>query len=105
MGGQIIEEVVALRPKLYVVKTLDGEVKKNAKLIQNLVVKNHLTFEDYKNSLFNIQTVSKLTRRLGSENHVIHLYLDEKIALSPFEDERYLIDSVNSFAYGHYKIK
>ncbi|XP_053206582.1 uncharacterized protein LOC128390835 [Panonychus citri] len=103
MSGQVIEEVVALRPKLYAIKT-ENEVKKRAKGVQGVVVKNQLTFDDYKNTLFDVKTVRKSTRRLGSENHIIHLYVDEKIALSPFEDKRYLTDSVNSLAYGHYSI-
>ncbi|XP_053207029.1 uncharacterized protein LOC128391206 [Panonychus citri] len=104
MSGEVIDEVVALRPKLYAIKT-ENNVKKRAKGVQGVVVKNQLTFDDYKQSLFNVELVRRMNRRLGSENHIIHLYENEKIALSPFEDKRYLIDSVNSLAYGHYSIK
>ncbi|XP_015781336.1 uncharacterized protein LOC107359368 [Tetranychus urticae] len=105
MSGEVIDEVIAIRPKLYAIKTTKGQVKKKAKGVQQVVLKNKLTFEDYRTSLFNNGVIKAKTRRLGSESHTIYQYVNEKIALSPFEDKRYLLDSVNSLAYGHYKIE
>ena len=51
LGGKIMTEFVALRPKLYSYKKLDGsEDKKDKKCkgIKKCVVKKTLTFEDYK---------------------------------------------------------
>ena len=52
MGGEIIEELVALRPKLYSYRKLGGAEGKKCKGIKKGVVKRTLTFEDYKNCLF-----------------------------------------------------
>ena len=63
LGGAIMTEFMALRPKLYSYKKLDGsedtagqdEVKK-CKGIKKCIVKKTLTFEDYKTCLFNDST-------------------------------------------------
>ena len=52
MGGDIIEEFVSLRPKLYSYRVGSKEHKK-CKGIKMNVVKKTLTFEDYKSCLFN----------------------------------------------------
>ena len=56
LGGKIMAEFVALRPKLYSYKKLDGEEDKKCKGIKKCVVKKTLTFEDYKNCLFEDST-------------------------------------------------
>ena len=53
LGGKIMTEFVALRPKLYSYKKLDGSEDKKCKGIKKCVVKKTLTFEDYKACLFN----------------------------------------------------
>ena len=52
MGGEVIEEFVALRPKLYSYRKSNGIEEKKFKGIKKNVVKRTLTFEDYKNCLF-----------------------------------------------------
>ena len=56
LGGKIMTEYVALRPKLYSYKVLDGSEDKKWKGIKKCVVKKTLTFEDYKACLFNDST-------------------------------------------------
>ena len=51
LGGAIMTEFVALRPKLYSYKKLDRTEDKKCKGIKKCVVKKTLTFEDYKNCL------------------------------------------------------
>ena len=51
MSGDVIEEFIALRPKLYSYRVGSKEHKK-CKGIKKNVVKKTLTFEDYKNYLF-----------------------------------------------------
>ena len=55
-GGQIITEFVALRPKRYSYRELDGSEDKKCKGIKKCVVKKTLTFEDYKTCLFSDST-------------------------------------------------
>ena len=52
LGGTIMTEFVALRPKLYSYKKLDGGEDKKCKGIKKCVVEKTLTFEDYKNSVW-----------------------------------------------------
>ena len=52
LGGTIMTEFVSLRPKLYSYKKIDGSEDKKCKGIKKCVVKKTLTFEDYKNCLF-----------------------------------------------------
>ena len=53
LGGAIMTEFIALRPKLYSYRKLDGSEDKKCKGIKKCVVKKTLTFEDYKNCLLN----------------------------------------------------
>ena len=53
LGGKIMTEFVALRPKLHSYKKLDGSEDKECKRIKKCVVKKTLTFEDNKTCLFN----------------------------------------------------
>ena len=52
LGGKIMTDFVALRPKLHSYKKLDGLEDKKCKGIEKCVVKKTLTFEDYKTWLF-----------------------------------------------------
>ena len=56
LGGKIMTEFMALRPKFYSYRKLDGSEDKKCKGIKKCVVKKTLTFEDYKTCLFNNST-------------------------------------------------
>ena len=51
LGGEIMEEFVTLRPKMYSCRTSEKE-SKNCEGIKKCVVRKTITFEDYKNCLF-----------------------------------------------------
>ena len=52
LGGGIITEFVALRPKAYSYKTDDNIELKKAKRTKKCVINKILSFSDYKNCLF-----------------------------------------------------
>ena len=52
LGGGIVNEFVALRPKAYSYRTDDLVELKKAKGTEKCVIKNMLKFDDYKNCLF-----------------------------------------------------
>ena len=54
LGGAIMTEFVALRPKLYSYKNLDGSEDKKCKGIKKCIVKKTLTFENYSTILQNM---------------------------------------------------
>ena len=66
LRGKIMTEFVALRPKLYSYKKLDGSEDKKCKGIKKCVVKKTLTFEDYKTCL-----LRKLTNQITWQTTLI----------------------------------
>ena len=89
LGGKIMTEFVALRPKTYSYLTDDCEEDKKAKGTKKCVIKRRLKFSDYKYCLLN--------------NEIIDVYTEEvnKIALSNNDDKRLqTVDRVTSYPYG-----
>ena len=82
LGGKIMTEFIALRPKLYSYKKLYGEEDKKCKGIKKCVVKKTLTFEDYKDCLLNPKDVCRSQLMFRSTNHEIHTIEVNKVALN-----------------------
>ena len=59
LGGKIVTEVVALRPKTYAFLMDDGSHYKKAEGTKKCVIKQKLMFKNYKNCLFNNKMVYK----------------------------------------------
>ena len=76
LGGKIMTEFVALRPKLYSYKVLDGSEDKKCKGIKKCVVKKTLTFEDYKACLFNDSIEYRSQLMFRSAKHEVHTIED-----------------------------
>ena len=74
LGGGIITEFAALRPKAYSYRTD--------------VVKKMLGFDDYKKCLFEKGKVLKSQQRFKSENHTVYTECINKVALSYDDDKR-----------------
>ena len=105
MGGEIIVSYVGLRPKLYSYVTLSKKEEKKAKGIKMPVIKNQLKFEEYKECLFNKSILRKEQYNIRSYDHEVFTEKINKIALSPFDDKRYILeDGIHTLAWGHYKI-
>ena len=62
LGGKIMTDVVALRPKTYAYLMDDGSDHKKAKGTKKCVIKQKLMFENYKNCLFNNENVYRLQK-------------------------------------------
>ena len=104
-GGEYIEEFVALRAKLYSFKMIDGEENKRCKGIKSGVVEKSIAHEDYKTCLFELKEQRRQMNVLRSYNHTIYTETVNKVALSPFDDKRYILkDNINTLAWGHHKI-
>ena len=71
LGGDIITEFVALRPKAYSYVTNNFIEMKKAKGTKKCVVNKMLRFEDYKKCLFSNGKVLKSQQRFKSENHEV----------------------------------
>ena len=102
LGGDIITEFLALRPKAYSYITRDFIEIKKAKGTKKCVIKKILRFEDYKKSLFSNGKVLKSQQRFKSENHEVYTENINKIALSYDDDKRIVTsDRITSYPYGY----
>ena len=105
LGGAIMTEFVALRPKLYSYRKLDGACDRKCKGIKKCIVKKTLTFEDYKNCLLNPITAgnvyrSQLMFRLSK--HEVHMIEVNKVALNRDDNKRIAkMDGISTFTHGH----
>ena len=102
LGGKIMTEFVALRPKLYSYKKLDGSEDKKCKGIKKCIVKKTLTFEDYKACLFNDSTEYRSQLMFRSAKHEVHTIKVNKVTLNRDDDKRNSRkDGISTFARGH----
>ena len=99
LGGVIMTEFVALRPKLYSYKKLDGLEDKKCKGIKKCIVKK--TFEDYKTCLFSDSTEYRSQLTFRSAKHEVHTIEVNKVALNRDDDKRTpRKDGISTFARG-----
>ena len=104
LGGAIMTEFVALRPKLHSFRKLDGAEDKKCKGSKKCIVKKTLTFEGYKNCLLNPtdESVYRSQLMLRSTKHEVHTVEVNKVALNRDDDERIAKrDGINTLAHGH----
>ena len=102
LGGKIMTEFVAMRPKLYSYKKLDGSEGKKCKGIKKCVVKKALTFEDYKTCLFSDSTEYRSQLMFRSAKHEVHNIEVNKAALNRDDDKRISRkDGISTFVRGH----
>ena len=102
LGGKIMTEFMALRPKLYSCKKLNGSEDKKCKGIKKCIVKKTLTFEDYKTCLFSDSTEYRSQLMFRSAKHEVHTIEVNKVALNRDDDKRTpRKDGISTFARGH----
>ena len=103
LGCTIMTEFVALRPKLYSYRKLDGFEDKKCKGIKKCVVKKTLTFEDFKNCLLaNLGDVHRLQLMFRSSKHEVHTIEVNKVALNKDDDKQISKkDRISTLACGH----
>jgi len=102
-NGKVIDEYVGLCPKMYSV-LVDNEAKMRAKGVGRSAMKN-IMHENYKSCLFDSNQFKQYCKfnSIKSENHQLKTVEINKVSLSAYDDKRYYIDMINSYAYGHYK--
>ena len=102
LGGAIMTEFIALRPKLYSYGKLDGMEDKKCKGIKKCVIKKTLTFEDYKNCLFNPDSIYRSQLMFRLSKHEVHTIEVNNVALSR-DDDKWISkrDRISTLAKGH----
>ena len=102
LGGGIITEFVALRPKTYSYLTDDCKENKKAKGAKKCVIKRLIKFNDFKNCLLKDEVVLKSQQRFISKGHDVYAENINKIALSNNGDKRLTAsDKITSYPYGY----
>ena len=101
LGGKIITEVVAIRPKTYAYLTDDDNEHKKAKGTRKCIIKREITFENYTDCLVNNKNVYRSQHRFKSYNHDVYTEEVNKIALSANDDKRrQTYDKITTYPYG-----
>ena len=102
--GEIIDEFVGLRSKMYSLNVLSGESKKTSKGIKKKVVAG-IPHQIYRDCLMNRSILYSKMNQIRSYNHVLYSIEQKKISLSPFDDKRYVLkNGMDTLAHGHYEI-
>lgn len=100
-NGQIIQEFVGLRAKMYCYKTHDVD-KKRAKGVKGSTLKT-IMFDDYKRCLLNRENVIKNQNLIRSKKHKVETIRQQKIALSWNDDKRILCsNTIDTLPWGFY---
>ena len=102
LGGRIIKEFVALRPKTYSYLTDDCKEDKKAKVTKKYVIKRMIKFNDYKICLLKGEVILKSQQRFISKGHDVYTENINKIALSSNDDKRLIAsDKITSYPSGY----
>ena len=105
VNGDIIDEFVGLRAKLYSYKMFYGEESKKCKGVKKSVVKKSITHEDYKRCLTDQKPQLRKMNVIRSYKHDIFTEEVNKVALSANDDKRHILENgIDTLALGHYKI-
>ena len=105
VNGNVIDEFVGLRAKLYSYKMFEGEESKKCKGVKKSVVKKSITHEDYKKCLTDQKPQLRKMNVIRSYKHNVFTEEVNKVALSANDDKRYILeDGINTLALGHYRI-
>ena len=96
IGGKVMTEFVALKPKTYFCLT-----DKKPKGTMKCVIKRVLKFNDYKNCLLDNEIILKSQQRFKSEAHNVYTEEINRIALSSIDDKRLkTFDRITKYLYG-----
>ena len=102
LGGEIITEFIALRPKTCSYLTDNGKIDKKAKGTKKFVIIKMIKFDDYKKCLLNDKEILKSQQRFISNKHDVYTENINKIALSNDDDKRIISsDKITSYTYGY----
>ena len=101
LGRKIMKEFCALRAKIYVYLMDDDSEKKKAKGTKRCVIKREIMLENYRDSLFNNNTILRSQLRFKSDLHDVNTEEVNKITLNSNDDKGLqTFDRVTTYPYG-----
>ena len=102
LGGKIMTEFAARRPKTYSYLMDDGNSDKKTKGKKKGIIKRRLKFNDYKYCVLNNEIILKSQQRFKSEAHTVYTEEINKTALSSNDDKRLqTLDRITTYPYGY----
>ena len=105
LGGEIIMQFIALRPKTLTDNsylTDNDNIDKEAKGTKKCVIKKMIKFYDYKKCLLNDKVILKSQQRFISTKQDVYTENVNKIALSNDDDKRIVSSNkITSYPYGY----
>ena len=99
VNGNVIDEFVGLRAKLYSYKMFEGEESKKCKGVKKSVVKKSITHEDYKKCLTDQKPQLRKMNVIRSYKHDVFTEEVNKVALSANDD------LLLSYPYSNHRLK
>ena len=96
-GGTAIYKYIGLKPKMYSIRDIHNHEKS--------VYKGHnsdIKYDEFKDTHSNKKVIRHDMRGIKSRDHIITTSEKNKISLSAFDDNRYILnDGINTLPYGH----
>jgi len=100
-NGAIMAEFVGLRAK----KVDSKKDTKKAKGVKNNTIARTITFDDYTRCLNEEIEMTRRQSCIRSKLHEVYTIFESKIALSPYDDKRYVIpNSTETLPWRHWRI-
>ena len=104
-AGVPICEFIGLRSKMYSYMKDNQKGGKTAKGIKKNVIKEKITHENYKETLFNDEQMYHKMKSIRSGKHELNSYEINKVSLSCYDDKRFILkNGVTTLAYGHKRL-
>ncbi|KYN30222.1 hypothetical protein ALC57_00316, partial [Trachymyrmex cornetzi] len=104
-NGMIMTEFVGLKAKMYALKVDGKKDTKKAKGVKNNVVARMITFDDYTRCLNEEIEMTRRQSCIRSKLHEVYTISETKIALSPYDDKRYVVpNTTETLPWGHWRI-
>lgn len=96
---------VGLRAKMYACEVDGASTTKKAKGVKRYIVSNKISVDDYLSCLRENSERVYAQNNISSHKHQLYTVTTNKVALSPFDDKRYICsDGISTLPWGHYSI-
>ena len=109
LNSIVLLDFIGLYPKSYSL-FYNGTIKDNVNEMQKVkgvkesVKKQHLRHAHFRDTLFNLKTISVAQNIIKSRKHTLSTYHITKSALRAFDTKRWILDdNIHTLAYGHYR--
>jgi len=105
MSGEPIDEFIGLKPKLYSMRFKNKKSNSKCKGIQKVVLNKFITHKHFRKVLKGDRLIYSEIRMIKSKKFVLSTIKQNKLALSPFDDKRYIKNNlIDTLPFGHKSI-